>query len=119
MRVLERSATTLAVAIDVSLYPEDVVFKCFYWYGDKYDVTIDRGAGGPELVVRLAMKDGPLAEEALRQLESKIQRDLVDFKTRDIVAKETRIIRELLIAKAFAHSDDLDSPPPGSVESHD
>ena len=117
MRVLRRSPHELVLAVDAPLYAEDVVFKCFYWYGDKYNVTINRSADGHDLVVTLATKGGLLSDAALSQLESMVQRDLIDFKTRDIVAKETRIVRELLIAKAFAHSDDFDSLPPGSVES--
>ena len=40
----------------------------------------------------------------------KIKQDLLDFKLRDIINKETRIIRELLIAKAFANYDDEEDP---------
>jgi hypothetical protein len=48
-------------------------------------------------------------------LLTKIKRDLVDFKTRDIISAETRNIREILIAKAFANDDSFDEPPPDNV----
>ena len=41
----------------------------------------------------------------------KLERDLIDFKLREIVVKETKNVRDLLIAKAFAHQDDLEEPP--------
>jgi len=44
-----------------------------------------------------------------------IKKDLIDFKTRDIVAKETANIRTLLIAKAFANNDEFDEVPFGDI----
>ena len=38
------------------------------------------------------------------------KRDLIDFKLRDIVTKETQTIRELITAKAFAYFDLDDNP---------
>lgn len=100
--------------LDVTLYGEDVVFKCFYWYGDNYDVTIARN-GDDSLKVSISPKLDQLTQESLRLLESRIRQDLIDFKTRDIVTKETAIIRQLLVAKAFANNDELESLPPGTA----
>lgn len=35
---------------------------------------------------------------------------MIDFKLRDIVSKETKTIRELIIAKAFAYYEEDQSP---------
>lgn len=42
------------------------------------------------------------------QLISRIKQDLIDFRLREIVSRETATIRELLIAKAFAHYEDIE-----------
>lgn len=114
MTILERSSLHIVLRVDSSLYSEDVIFKCFYWYGDKFDVEISK-VDGDSMLVSLSIKDGSMSEDYLDALESKVKRDLVDFKTRDIVSRETKVVRELLIAKAFAHSDEFDHPPPGEV----
>lgn len=41
---------------------------------------------------------------------NKVKRDLLDFKLRDIVTKETKVVRELLVAKAFAYYGLEDNP---------
>ncbi|MAQ95710.1 MAG: His-Xaa-Ser system protein HxsD [Rhodothermaceae bacterium] len=102
---------SVAVLIDACMYPEDVVFKAFYWYGGDYDVQI--GRDGDRFEVILSRLDGSLTEGLLDALRSRVGRDLIDFKTRSIVARETQAVRELLVAKAFAPLDDLDSQPPG------
>ena len=114
MTILERSGLRIVLRIESSLYSEDVIFKCFYWYGDKFDVEISK-ADDDAMLVSLSIKDGSMSEDYLDALDSKVKRDLIDFKTRDIVSKETKVVRELLIAKAFAHSDEFDRPPPGDV----
>jgi His-Xaa-Ser system protein HxsD len=115
MIVVEASENHLELRLNRELYPEAVVFKCFYWYGNDFDVTVDRVDGAGELTVVLSAHRPPLSGENLQQLISRIKRDLIDFKTRDIVARETQAIRELLVAKAFANSDEFDQPPLGSI----
>jgi His-Xaa-Ser system protein HxsD len=106
--IFEWGPDRLKLVLDLTLYPEDAVFKCFYWYASSYDVTINR-TSDTQLCVALAWKSEPSSPDFKNQIESKIRRDLIDFKTRDIVAKETRVVRDLLVAKAFAHGDDFDN----------
>ncbi len=115
MIVHEASERHLELRLRPDLYPEAVLYKCFYWYGQDYDVTIDRVEGEETFVVLLSARRLPLSGTDLAQLVSRVKRDLIDFRTRDIVARETQAIRELLVAKAFASSDELDEPPLGSV----
>ncbi len=115
MIIIERSLHLVRISLDPGLYPEDMVFKCFYWYGGEFDVSVDRSSNDMALEVELQPKVGHLDEVRTKGLLSRIQQDLIDFKTRDIVSKETRVIRELLVAKAFAHSDEFDLLPPGAV----
>lgn len=103
----------IEIAIPLSVYPSDVIFKCFYWYGDQFSIEII-----PEddslLKVSLFAKQ-PLTLAQLNAITERIRNDLIDFKTRDIVSKETRIVRELIIAKAFSHSQEFNEDPPGEI----
>lgn len=91
---------TLELKVDGTLYSESVVFKTFYWYtGNGYDVAIEKNNENL-FYVRMKMPEGTPATEGF---VSKIRQDLIDFKLRAIVAEETKSVRELIIAKAFAH----------------
>ena len=97
----------MSLLLDGLLYPEDAVFKCFYWYASEFDVSIDR-APDAHLRVNLRWKSAPASAEFVERLVVRIRRDLIDFKTRDIASKETKTVRDLLIAKAFAHGEEFD-----------
>lgn len=101
------TGSCVQLRLDAALYPEVVVFKCFYWYGGLFDVEIERGSLN-QFVVTLQPRAGLLTEKEIGELQSRVKRDLIDFKTRHFVANETRTIRELLVAKAFASADDVD-----------
>lgn len=47
----------------------------------------------------------------IKSFEEKALQDFNDFNLRDIVSKETKDIRNLLIAKAFSPLDSEESPP--------
>jgi His-Xaa-Ser system protein HxsD len=113
--VEEATTTGLRIRLDSALYTEAVVYKCFYWYGNEFDVVVERASEEGALVVELRPRRPRFSTEDLLALQSRVKRDLVDFKTRDIVARETQAVRELLVAKAFANSDEYDEPPIGSV----
>jgi His-Xaa-Ser system protein HxsD len=89
----------IILIIDKNIYNEDVLHKCFYWYCANYNVEISNHSGESFLVRLIAKHENENLQEALE----KVQRDLIDFKLRDIVTKETKTIRELLVAKAFAY----------------
>ena len=96
---------SVKVEIERSLYNEDTIFKCFYWYSRDFIVNIETKS--EHYIVSLQSKGSILQPEFIRE---KVSRDLVDFKLRDIVTKETRIIRELIVAKAFAWYDEEITP---------
>ncbi|PZR23324.1 MAG: His-Xaa-Ser system protein HxsD [Flavobacterium psychrophilum] len=93
-------------SLDKSIYSEEVIYKCFYWYGSDYTVNIiDKKS---HFGIMMSLKSGE--DLHLENLTGKIKQDLIDFKLRNIVTKETKNIRELIIAKAFAYYND-DSDP--------
>lgn len=97
----------LSFTVNTRLYSMDVLYKCLYWYTRKYhfDVSIE-GNEFAKVNFSLPQADDVAASEFYFRLHS----ELADFKLRDIVAKETKTIRELIIAKAFANYDDDQSP---------
>ena len=88
----------LRLLIEREIYNEEVLYKCFYWYGANFNVEI-----APHSAEFFEVKLQPKQIIDLQQTIDKVKRDLVDFKLRGIVAYETKTVRELLIAKAFAN----------------
>ena len=96
----------LLLFIEKSLYNEDVLHKCFYWYSSNFNIDISVHSEQLFLVKLQSNYETADWENILQR----IKRDLIDFKLRDIVTKETKTIRELIVAKAFAYYD-LDYNP--------
>lgn len=89
----------LRLLIEREIYSEEVLHKCFYWYGANFNVEI--ATYSAELFEVKLQRQNLMID--LQATVDKIKRDLVDFKLRDIVANETKTVRELLVAKAFAN----------------
>lgn len=104
----------IIVFADTSLYTKDSIFKCLYWYGDKYVTHLSFMDSNTYRVSVKAMSDSPMSDEHLEKLLQNLERDLIDFNLRDIVTKETKNIRDLLTAKAFSNGE-FDELPPGEL----
>jgi His-Xaa-Ser system protein HxsD len=85
----------LEVVVEVAQYSEVTLHKCFY-----YRVTIQPALAG-QVRIQLIPKEGSILD--MPALQSQVHNDLLDFRLRELIAEETRPIRELLVAKAFAH----------------
>jgi len=97
----------LVITVDKSIYNLDVLHKCFYWYGSSFDVSIHDLNEQHYQIELSPQQEGVIMEEMV----SKVKRDLIDFKLRDTVTKETRTVRDLIVAKAFAYYDSDDNNP--------
>lgn len=75
--------------------------KCVYWYTGAFDVHVSSGKGG--YIVEMTPRESPLSADVADATRARFLRDLIDHQTRSLVARETATVRELLIAKAFAH----------------
>lgn len=95
------------ISVDESVFSEPVVMKAVYWLSGRFTVEVRRRGSPPSLQVGVASPTGSWAAEAAAEIESKLRRDLIDFRTREIVHAETRAVRELLIAKAFDNADEV------------
>jgi len=112
MKFIKFNPELIEFELDLNIYSFEVIHKCFYWYCSDFVVEIKNGDTG-KAIIRLKPKTVFSDPKNLEDLKVKISDDLIDFKTRDTVSKETQNIRDLLIAKAFSHSDEFDQPPPG------
>jgi His-Xaa-Ser system protein HxsD len=111
----ERCSVELAeqearIRISISVYPTAVALRALYWLTDRAYVLVDEPAPGT-LEVRIRRK--PDHKASLEELAGEFCNALVDQAVRAQVAAETRSIRELIFAKAFAASGALENPPPG------
>lgn len=90
------------IKVDRRIYNDSVISKVVYWLSSDYTIVrtdIDEFTEQ----ISLVSKDGDESEE----LENKVWQMLNDFKLRQIVADETRDIKTILYAKAFAEDEDL------------
>lgn len=104
----------IIVFADTSLYTKDGIFKCLYWYGDKYRTNVSFADSNTYKISLKPLSDNPLSHDQSEKLLQKLERDLIDFNLRDIVTKETKNIRDLLTAKAFSNGE-FDELPPGEI----
>lgn len=96
------------------LYSKEAIFKCLYWYGNKYRTNISFADENTYLISLKPLESLLSDTNSLHNTLQKLEKDLVDYNLRDIVSKETKNIRELLIAKAFSNGE-FDEMPPGDV----
>jgi His-Xaa-Ser system protein HxsD len=92
------------VVIDERVFPMEVVLRAIYWMTGRYDVELRRSDIPDCLVVRVAAMHDLLSPDDARDVEIRLRRDLIDFRTRALIDQETRTLRELLVAKAFDDS---------------
>ncbi|UPK68485.1 His-Xaa-Ser system protein HxsD [Chitinophaga filiformis] len=98
----------LTLILDRAFYPESVLLKCFYWYSNAFEVEIMPFELTRYKIV-LAHKDAQITVD-WDTVIFKLKKDLVDFKLRQIVTDETKTVRELIVAKAFAYYDQEEIP---------
>ena len=84
--------------VDKSIYDESVIDKVLYWWAGDYVIT-RRNTPGTSVQT--------ITQEAFDRIRKKLSVDFVDYKNRALIASETRDLRNILYAKAFANSDDF------------
>lgn len=104
----------ITVFANIELYNKDTIFKCLYWYGDKFHTNVSFHNQNTYKIELSPIANNQIIREDLDLYLSKLERDLIDFSLRQVVNQETQAIRELLIAKAFANGD-FDELPVGEV----
>lgn len=101
----------ILVFADKTIYSKTVILKTLYWYGGQFHTSV---SSLNKETYRISLKLMDVIKESDIDLQSylqKLERDLVDFQLRELVFEETKNVRDLLIAKAFAHFDSAEEPP--------
>lgn len=110
MEVTIFDKSSIQIIIDSTIYSSQVVHKCFYWYSGMCTIDIRKD----EKLFFVKMED--LKQEwDIQIIIGKIKTDLIDFKTREIITNETKNIRDMLVAKAFAYNDEFEEQPKGEI----
>lgn len=93
----------MIIRVDKRIYNDSVLSKAVYWMSGDYKIvrlTLDEFTEQIVFETTTEQQNSELIETRFLQL-------LNDFKLRQIVADETRDIKTILYAKAFAEDDDL------------
>lgn len=93
----------MQIEVDHNIYSDSVISKVVYWLSGSYAVE-RKLEGSLETLTISSLKDITIDEKALHD---KIFQMLNDQKLRNIIEDETKDIRTILYAKAFADFDDL------------
>lgn len=93
----------MTISIDRRIYNDSVISKAIYWLSGDYIIVRGFLDDNTESLSITAV-DANVAEETLK---ATLMQTLNDFKLRQIVADETRDIKAILYAKAFAEDEDL------------
>jgi His-Xaa-Ser system protein HxsD len=95
----------IIVFVDSNLFSADSIFKCLYWYGAKFHTTISKIDDGGYKISISPLANAGINTQDLEFYQQKLERDLIDFNLRDIISKETKNVRDLLVAKAFSNGE--------------
>ena len=102
------------VFVDASLFSTEVIFKCLYWYGERFHTTVTLIDSQTYAILLKPLATVTTNEADLDIYLQKFERDLIDYRLRGIITKETQNVRDLLVAKAFSNGE-FDEEPPGEV----
>ncbi|MCH5242876.1 MAG: His-Xaa-Ser system protein HxsD [Muribaculaceae bacterium] len=94
----------MEVNVDRRIYNDSVISKVIYWLSKDY--VISRSLIDENIEKIFILIKNNLREEE-ENLNEKFHNLLNDFKLRDIIAQETRDIKTILYAKAFADDENL------------
>ncbi len=97
---------TLCIKVDLDIYPLEVLFRTCYWFTDRCYLFLTREEGNPPVVTVQFSKKSP--NHDLPAIAGEFCNELINQKVRADIAAETKAIRELIVAQAFAEADLLD-----------
>lgn len=92
----------MIICIDRSIYSDACISKCIYSFSGECECL--RTLNGEIETIDIF----PLQSVHENGLKNRFLQRLNDYKLREIIAEETKDIRTILYAKAFAESDSFD-----------
>jgi len=110
--IIDRRDTELILKLNNTLYSDEIIFRAVYSFTGRCTILLDRI--DPDHVLVHFTGGEP---SALSSLVGEFANELIDQRVRADVANETRAIRELIVAQAFAEADlpPLKLPPDGQL----
>lgn len=96
---------SLCICVDTSVYSVEALFRVCYAFTDRCYLFLRPEEGSSVIRVMMTRKT---PECDLRALVGEFSNELINQRVRLQIAAETRPIRELIVAQAFAEADLLD-----------
>jgi His-Xaa-Ser system protein HxsD len=93
---------SLVVAVNSDLYSREALFRVCYLFTDRCYLFLVQDENAPVIQVRFTRK-GP--DTDLNEMAGEFSNELINQKVRLDIAAETKAIRELIVAQAFAEAD--------------
>jgi His-Xaa-Ser system protein HxsD len=109
---IEHNGELILAHVDKGIISKEALLKCLYWYNDRFEIEISEEEKTFEVRLVPQEEDGH-SQIVNDHFVAKLQRDLLDFELRQVVVRETQNVRDLIIAKAFAHFED--QKPEGEI----
>jgi len=96
---------SLVVAVNSDLYSREALFRVCYLFTDRCYLFLVQEEDSPVIQVRFTRKN---PDTDLNEMAGVFSNELINQKVRLDVAAETKTIRELIVAQAFAEADLFD-----------
>ena len=96
---------SLVVAVNSDLYSREALFRVCYLFTDRCYLFLVQEENSPVVQVRFTRKGH---DTDLNEIAGEFSNELINQKVRMDVAAETKAIRELIVAQAFAEADLFD-----------
>lgn len=93
------------IFVNIEIYSLEALFRACYLFTDRCYVFIEPDRSSSTVRVNFARKNG---DTDLGRIVGDFSNELINQKLRRDIAAETRPIRELIVAQAFAEADLLD-----------
>ena len=94
--------TCITFELNSHEFSEAVITKTVYWLEENLSAEFNKRTE-TEFTLNIFPLKGTFQQGECESIVHEVRKGFMDFKLRDIVQNETKIVRELLIAKAFSH----------------
>jgi His-Xaa-Ser system protein HxsD len=102
---------SLVMAVNADLYSREALFRVCYLFTDRCYLFLSQDEDSPVVQVRFNRKS---SGTDLNEVAGEFSNELINQKVRLDVAAETKTIRELIVAQAFAEADLFGGGDPGA-----
>lgn len=99
-------AKSIVVDFDSRVFRLEAVKKAAYRFGDRLSIGIELIE--PSLI-RAALESHGAGDDSIDRLASEFRNEVLDQELREVVAKETEAVRNLILVQAFSKTALLDN----------